>query len=250
MELRVGCSGWFYWHWKGLFYPADRPTKEWFAHYKVRFNTVELNAPFYGWPKPATVRQWRRQAKRNFRYAIKVNQQITHELRFEGTRDLIRQFYEVTREVGPYLGCYLFQCPPSFRYDLAMLENMVEQLDLSVPNAIEFRHKSWWNEETFSLLRQAGVMFCSVSGPRLPDDLVVTAQELYLRFHGVDRWYRYNYSRIELRQWAEKIERSGVARAWIFFNNDFGGFAPKNARSLLRMLKSNSKESGSNAVPG
>ena len=91
MELRVGCSGWFYWHWKGRFYPETASTRDWFAFYRRRFNTVELNAPFYGWPKPATIKQWRRQATRSFRYCIKVNGLITHENRFKGTAKLIRQ---------------------------------------------------------------------------------------------------------------------------------------------------------------
>jgi hypothetical protein len=44
-KLFIGSSGWFYWHWRGAFYPADLPTNQWFAHYAGKFKTVELNAP-------------------------------------------------------------------------------------------------------------------------------------------------------------------------------------------------------------
>ena len=86
MEVHVGCSGWFYWHWKGLFYPEDVPTHRWFKHYLKHFKTVELNAPFYGWPKPATVKGWKRNAPENFRYSVKVNRIITHEKRMVRTK--------------------------------------------------------------------------------------------------------------------------------------------------------------------
>jgi uncharacterized protein YecE (DUF72 family) len=75
-EVYVGCSGWYYWRWRGLFYPENVPERDWFKYYTSKFTTVELNAPFYKWPKPATVRTWVRQAPSAFRYSIKVNQLI------------------------------------------------------------------------------------------------------------------------------------------------------------------------------
>jgi uncharacterized protein YecE (DUF72 family) len=39
--------------------------------------TVELNAPFYGWPTVATVKTWLRQAQEDFVYTIKVSELIT-----------------------------------------------------------------------------------------------------------------------------------------------------------------------------
>jgi hypothetical protein len=89
----VGCSGWFYWHWKGQFYPAELPTNKWFMHYAKKFKTVELNAPFYSWPTLATVETWKKQAEKNdFVYTIKVCELITHIKRFKGTKELIRDF--------------------------------------------------------------------------------------------------------------------------------------------------------------
>src|SRR5690242_12651395 len=116
-QIHIGCSGWFYWGWRGKFYPQECPTHLWFKHYAKHFKTVELNAPFYSWPKRATVRCWIRQAPRRFLYSIKVNRMITHEHRMSGTKMLIEQFYlDVAEPLGERMGCMLFQFPPSFRY--------------------------------------------------------------------------------------------------------------------------------------
>jgi uncharacterized protein YecE (DUF72 family) len=236
--VHVGCSGWFYWHWRGGFYPQGVPTSRWFAHYAKAFRTVELNAPFYSWPKLSTVRGWITQAgRRRFVYTVKANELITHTKRFVGTRRLVRDFYFIADLLGPRMGCFLFQLPPSFHYSPARLRRVLGQLDGSRRNVVEFRHRSWWNEDAFAACRAAGVAFCSCSGPRLPDDLVRTADDVYVRFHGVKQWYRHDYSKEELAAWARKIRDSGAPRVWAYFNNDRNGYAIKNARELIRQLR-------------
>jgi uncharacterized protein YecE (DUF72 family) len=237
-ELHVGCSGWFYWHWRGDFYPAELPTAAWFDHYAARFKTVELNAPFYSWPTVTTVRGWQRQAgRRAFVYTVKASELITHVKRFAGTKTLVRDFGHIADLLGPRMGCFLFQLPPSFHYTRARLERIVSQLDPARRNVVEFRHRSWWNEEVFAAFRASSIIFCSCSGPRLPDDLIRTADDIYIRFHGVKQWYRHDYTPDELEMWAKKIQASGAARVWAYFNNDRDGYALRNARALLRLLR-------------
>ena len=236
MKIYVGCSGWFYWHWKDLFYPKDLPTHRWFKHYLTAFKTVELNAPFYRWPKKATVKAWRRNAPPRFRYSVKVNGLITHEKRMVRTKRLVREFYSIAEVLGPQMGCFLFQFPPSYKYTPARLKSIVTQLDPEHRNAVEFRHKSWWRHSVYRAFKKAGLIFCSVSAPRLPEELVNTADALYIRFHGRARWYRHDYSGDELREWAARIRRSGAREVWVYFNNDREGFAIKNARRLRREL--------------
>src|SRR6185295_20348783 len=103
-------------------------------------------------------------------------------------------------------------------------------------NVVEFRHASWWNKEVFSAFRKAGIIFCSCSGPRLPDDLVKTADEIYVRLHGPKLWYRHDYSMEELAAWAGRIIASGATRAWVYFNNDNDAHAPKNAITIRNIL--------------
>ena len=236
-SLNIGCSGWFYWHLRGSFYPTQMPTKDWFSHYADSFSTVELNAPFYSWPTLATVEAWRKQAEgRDMIYTVKVSELITHIKKFEGTGTLIRDFGHIADRLGPLMGCFLFQLPPSFHYSPTRLAQIVEQLDPARRNVIEFRHESWWNDTVYAAFEEAGAIFCSCSGPRLPDAVVKTAGEIYVRFHGVERWYRHDYSHEELTNWARHIRAAEAERVWIYFNNDFDGYAIKNATMLTNIL--------------
>ncbi len=233
MQVHIGCSGWFYWHWRGIFYPETKRTDTWFKHYTATFNTVELNAPFYKWPKLSTVKSWRRNAPEDFRYSVKVNRLITHEKRLVRTRMLVEEFCAIEKILGQKLGCFLFQFPPSYRYTPSRLKSIIGQLNPAYRNAIEFRHASWWRESVYRHLSEAGLIFCSVSAPRLPDELVKTSEVLYARLHGRSRWYRHDYTRDELDEWARKIAESGAREAWIYFDNDREGFAIKNAQELI-----------------
>ena len=235
--LNIACSGWFYWDWKGLFYPSQMPTKDWFGHYADSFDTVEINASFYSWPTPGAVKTWLRQsAERRFVYTVKACELITHTKQFEAVKGLVEDFGYIADLLGPRMGCLLFQLPPSYHYTPERLGAIVSQVEAGRRNVVELRHRSWWNDTVYGAFREAGIMFCSCSGPKLPDDLIRTADEIYLRFHGVDRWYNYRYSETELAEWARKIEKSGATRVWAYFNNDYHGNAVDNAHQLSAML--------------
>ncbi len=211
--INIGCSGWFYWHWRGLFYPQELATTHWFNHYSNTFKTVELNAPFYSWPTIANIRKWLQQAEdEEFTYTIKVCELITHIKKFQGTKTLVQDFGYIADILGSRMGCFLYQLPPSFHYTPSRLQKIVTQLDPRRRNVVEFRHGSWWNEYVYEAFRQAGIIFCSSSGPHLPEDLVVTTDEVYIRFHGKKLWYLYDYSDEELISWAEKIAPSLIYR--------------------------------------
>lgn len=237
-QFNIGCSGWFYWHWRGAFYPAEITPSNWFDHYAGHFKTVELNAPFYAWPTVATVHSWRRQAgRRKFIYTVKVCELITHIKRFQGTKQLIADFSFIANVLGNMMGCFLFQLPPSFQFTPSRLKSILGQLNQRCRNVVEFRHASWWNETTFSAFRDTGTIFCSCSGPRLPDDLIKTSEEIYIRFHGTSQWYGHDYSEEELTIWTHRITESGAKRVWAYFNNDQHGYAIHNAKTLSRLLQ-------------
>lgn len=236
--LNIACSGWFYWDWRGKFYPTQMPTKDWFSYYMDHFDTVELNAPFYAWPTVNTVKTWLRQAQgREFVYTVKACELITHIRRFEDVQGLIEDFGYIADLLGERMGCFLFQFPASFHYAPERLERIVSQLDHSRRNVVEFRHESWWNEAVYAAFRANDVIFCSCSGPKLPDDMIRTADDVYIRFHGPEKWYRYDYSDAELADWAERIKASGAKRIWAYFNNDYDANAIRNAQTLTRLLK-------------
>ena len=213
-------------------------TSEWFNYYAKRFDTVEINASFYSWPTITNVKSWLRQpGKSSFVYTVKVCELITHIKRFKATKTLVKDFGMIADILGERMGCFLFQLPPSYHFTEARLNGILGQLDPARRNVVEFRHASWWNETVYSAFRNTGTIFCSCSGPRLPDVLVRTAEDVYVRLHGPERWYRHDYTRDELSGWADKIRASGARRAWVYFNNDYEGFAPRNALAMRRLLE-------------
>ena len=243
MKVHIGCSGWFYSHSRGIFYPAqETTTKLWFAYYANVFHSVELNAPFYRWPKPATIRRWKRDAPPRFIYSVKVNQLITHERRMVRTKRLIQSYYEIAAVLGDKMGCFLFQFPPSYKYTPGRLKSIVEQLDPKHRNVIEFRHKSWWRDPVYRALAKAKLFFCAVSAPRMPEDFPPHQKILYVRLSGKTRWYRHDYSDEELKIWVARIAASGAKEVWVYFNNDREGFAIKNALKLRRLIRERENE--------
>src|SRR4029453_1593687 len=154
----------------------------------------------------------------------------THVRRFSRTSELGKNLGLIADLLGPAMGCFFFQLPPSFKYSRARLTRIVEQLDPRHRNVVEFRHKSWWNAHVYDAFRQNGIIFCSCSGPRLPDELVVTASDAYIRFQGNKRWYRHEYTNAELKVWADRVTEAKPSRVWAYFNNDREAYAIKNAR--------------------
>ena len=238
MRLHIGCSGWFYSHWRGIFYPRQEPTtKNWFGYYANVFDTVELNAPFYRWPSAATVRRWKRDAPPHFVYSVKVNRRITHEQRLVRTKSLVTSYYEIGDVLQEKMGCFLFQFPPSYHYTPARLKSIVAQVAGPRRSAVEFRHRSWWRDAVRGALEEAGISFAAISAPRLPDEIAPRQKRLYVRFSGPTHWYRHDYTPQELSAWLERIRRSEAVEAWIYFNNDHHGYAVKNALQLRRLAR-------------
>jgi uncharacterized protein YecE (DUF72 family) len=235
MDVRIGCSGYYYRHWQGLWYPEDLPTSRWFAFYAGQFDTVEINSSFYRFPTAATVRRWLRQAPEGFVYSVKAPRLITHLKRFHDCAPLLDDFFGVLAKLDAHLGCVLFQLPPSLHYSPETLDKILGAMQPDFRNIIEFRHAGWWRPEVFAALHEKQIGFCSVSAPGLPDDLHVTAPDVYLRLHG-DPWYAQDYSEAELAAWATRLRAVDAPRAWIYFNNDHHAFAPANAAALHRLL--------------
>lgn len=232
----VGCSGWFYRGWRGLFYPADLPMHRWFEYYQARFPIVEMNSTFYRFPRAATTRAWARPARPDFAFVVKVHRSISHFRQYERWP----AFYEAMEPLGDRLKGILIQLPPSVRMDGDFWKSLLAPLSPSFAHFIEFRHVSWFQ----ALDRIVGdlpshVGLVSVSAPAstgLPEVLIVTHETAYVRFHGRTAWYRYDYTDDELRVWADRIRSAPLKQAFAFFNNDVGGSAPRNALRLMALL--------------
>ncbi|BCD62611.1 hypothetical protein NitYY0826_C1493 [Nitratiruptor sp. YY08-26] len=234
----IGTSGFYYEHWKGIFYPQDLPKKEYLRYYMEHFNTVEMNATFYHLPKAKTIEHWLQVAKEGFYYCIKAYRGITHYKKLKDAKDEIYRFLHLIKPLKPHLGVILFQLPPSLHKDLDLLASFLHILPPSYRYAIEFRHNSWYEEDIYELLRRYNVAFCIHDFGKKSTPMQKTANFVYIRLHGTNGRYVGSYDDETLLEWAKRIEGFLQTNSDVFayFNNDFGGDAVKDAKRLLSFL--------------
>lgn len=233
LHFRVGCSGWSYRHWRGNFYPRELPSRLWFEHYARHFDTVELNTTFYRLPTESAVSSWHDDAPEGFTFAVKASRLVTHFHRLANAEEAIQNLWDRIEPLGNHLGPMLFQLPPNFPADPARLQAFLESLPKSVQPVFEFRDPSWWNEETYRVLERAGASFAMFDMGETRTPVRATSATAYLRFHGPGAKYHGSYTEDALRHWHRAIAGlDGVATAWVYFNNDIGGHAPRNAETF------------------
>jgi uncharacterized protein YecE (DUF72 family) len=237
--VRIGCSGWMYKHWRGLFYPEGLPVKRWFEYYADEFDTVEINNSFYRLPKPETFEAWREQAPAGFCYAMKANRYLTQAKKLKDCEEPIERMMASFKALKPALGPILYQLPPRFRINLERLESFLKLTPKDVTNVFEFREPSWYTDETFALLERHGASFCAHDMPGSKSPNITIGPVAYLRFHGGEGKYWGRYSDECLRDWADWI----VAQAredrpvWAYFNNDMEAHAIHDAQTLRAMVR-------------
>lgn len=241
-NIFIGTSGWSYNHWSGIFYPSDLDARHYLEFYLTQFDCVELNSSFYHLPFKSTVEGWMRRTPENFRFCLKLSRYITHQLQLINSEPSLVKFFNVFERMKSRLGPVLIQLPPQMTYEKSLITDFLDLLKRNYPEyrfAFEVRHKSWLNDAFFSLLSEYKVAFVMAdSGNRYPYDESITTDIVYLRFHGREQLYASDYSLDILKDYAVKIQHwsEGGNNIWIFFNNDFNGYAVKNAKELKNLL--------------
>jgi uncharacterized protein YecE (DUF72 family) len=238
-KVLIGTSGWTYAHWKKVFYPEGMRQREWLLHYCSSFDTVEINATFYRLPKAQVFDSWRERTPDGFRFAVKCDRRITHWQKLEGVEALWQEFWSRASRLEDRLGAVLFQFHPKWEIDIKRLGNFLPLLPRGVRTAFEFRHRSWFCEEIYELLRMHDAAMCRASSPGFPDADVVTARHCYLRMHGGSSLYASKYTGEELAEWAAVVRRylrRGLD-CYVYFNNDAHGYAVENALTLRKLLE-------------
>jgi uncharacterized protein YecE (DUF72 family) len=237
-EIRVGTSGWHYDHWRGRFYPDDLRKDEWLEYYARHFDTVEINNTFYHLPRAKTMTNWHDKAPAGFVYAVKASRYITHVKKLNDPAESIQRFFDLVDLLKRRLGPILYQLPPSLHKDLERLDAFIKGLPTRDHAVFEFRHKSWYEPDTFDLLNKWGVALCvhDLAGSASPR--VVTGEIVYVRFHGTSGRYAGNYTDVMLAEWADWLREQtrNVRAVYAYFNNDVEGHAINNARTLRRFL--------------
>ena len=227
--------------WRGRFYREGEPKRRWLEFYASRFDTVEVNSTFYRLARREAVAAWVDQTPDRFTFAVKASRYLTHVRRLANIREGIERFYEPLQPLidAGRLGPVLWQLPENFRRDDERLAQWLELLPPGM-HTIEFRHESWFVPEVMRALRDHGVALAIGDHPARPfQSEEATASWRYLRFHYGARGRRGNYSATEREQWAQRIRRwRRRQEIFAYFNNDWEGFAPRNALALRRALQS------------
>ncbi len=269
MKVYIGTSGWQYYHWKGKFYPEDLTSKDFLKFYSQYFNTVEVNTSFYHFTKKETFEKWLTQinadytdlmpTKQNkisagsasssaksalFLFSIKLHRLFTHFRKLRLNKEdvkILKDTLDSYKILGKHLGVILIQLPPSLKKDLKLLNNFVNKFRKcsSIKNlkvAIEFRHKSWLDKEVYKKLKKLKVAFCISDSPRWPTDFVKTTDFVYVRFHGKPKLFASRYSEKELEEFSEKLKKLKPKTLFIYFNNDFEGYAVENALYMQKLF--------------
>jgi uncharacterized protein YecE (DUF72 family) len=232
MAIWVGTSGYNYPEWRGSFYPEKFPTTKMLPFYAARLATVEINYTFYRIPKPDILAGWSRQVPPAFRFTLKAPKRITHDARLRDCAELLKYFLDTAATLGPRLGMLLFQLPPFFKKDLAVLDAFLENFPAQTRAAFEFRHFSWLSQEVFERLRARNLTLCVADSENSSTPVEITADCGYFRLRDE------GYTPRDIEQWARTIQEktSRCRDVYVYFKHEEAGTGPQFARLLLDAL--------------
>jgi len=237
--VRIGCSGWNYDDWRGVLYREGLGKARWLGRYAEVFDTVEVNSTFYRLASKDAAARWADQTPADFVFALKASRYLTHVRRLRDIDQGVARYYERIDPIvrAGKLGPVVWQFPATFRADLALLEDALGRLPAG-RHCFEFRHPSWFGSPLYGLLAEHGAALVIGDHPKWPFQThELTADWTLVRLHHGRRGRRGNYSETELDEWARRISRWSLsAQVFVYFNNDWEGFAVRNARSLRTRL--------------
>jgi uncharacterized protein YecE (DUF72 family) len=232
VSVWVGTSGYNYPEWKGNFYPEKLPAAKMLPYYAERFSTVEINYTFYRTPNEKILAGWSRETPPGFRLTLKAPKRITHIARLRDCADLLQYFLRTAATLGPKLGAILFQLPPYFRKDLAVLDGFLQALTPGTCAAFEFRHASWMDPEVFARLRSRDLALCVADSEKFSTPPEITASYGYFRLRDE------GYTPEDLVRWAGLIREKTAhcTDVFVYFKHEEAGKGPQFARMLLDSL--------------
>jgi uncharacterized protein YecE (DUF72 family) len=241
--LLVGTSGWQYRDWRGTFYPDRLPQREWLRYFAGHFPTVEINNTFYNLPKESSFDRWRDDTPREFVITVKASRYITHIRRLRDAGDSVELLWSRASRLRGKLGPVLFQLPPRFRADVPLLRGFVEKLPQGMRPAFEFRDDSWRSDDVYEVLDGAGAAWVIPDRPRSREPNVVTGGWSYVRMHqGGHGPHRSEYTHEKLRRWADRVSDLPARDVFMYFNNDPGGAAVRDAVTMMDLLERRGQE--------
>jgi uncharacterized protein YecE (DUF72 family) len=242
VALHIGTSGWQYADWRGVLYPDGVPQRAWLGRYADEFVTVEVNNAFYRLPERSVFERWCEQTPAGFVVAVKASRYLTHIRRLREPDEPVSRLVDRAAGLGRRLGPFLLQLPPTLRAAPDALDACLRAFPSRARVTVEARHESWWSDEVRAVLDRRGAALCWADRRGRPvAPTWRTAGWGYVRLHEGAASPRPSYGRAALATWLDRIDDAwpGARRAdvFVFFNNDHGGAAVRNARTLVRMAR-------------
>lgn len=237
-SIHIGTSGWSYKHWREIFYPHGVSAKDYLQYYAKHFSTVEINNSFYHLLKEETVQNWASNVPDDFVFAVKANRYITHIKKLKEPENRIENFLESITSFGKKLGPILFQLPPSFGFNPERFEYFLKALSADYRYVFEFRDKSWFNSETYDILKKNNAAFCIYNMGDYQTPKEITSDFVYIRLHGPGGLGSNKYNDEKLNEFCNDIlDFNGCGKeVFCYFNNDEAGYAVENAKELKQKL--------------
>lgn len=235
MAIYIGTSGWAYPTWKPDFYPAKLPPKRFLEYYATQLNSVEVNFTFRQFPSESMLMGWLAATSENFAFTFKASQRITHFARLKDCADLVEGFYAALNPVqrANRLGAILFQLPPNLKADAELLDNFLSHAsrpDLRL--TFEFRHVSWFTEETYAVLKRHRAALCAAESDDLESPEIQTAPFRCFRLRKSD------YSATEIDEIVSDLrERAHDGDVFAYFKHEETPAGALHATDVLRRLR-------------
>lgn len=231
---RIGCAGWSVVaaH-RTLLGPGDSAL----ARYATRFDCVEINSSFYRSHQALTYERWAATVPADFRFSVKLPQQITHELALRRARVPLGRFLDEVAGLGRKLGGLLVQLPPSLSFDTRVADTFFARLRDQYEGAVacEPRHSSWFDPRREAFWQRHRVARVAADPPRVAGGDAPGGDESqwrYWRWHGSPRMYYSRYEDAALQSLAASIPSRAPRRSWCIFDNTAGGHAAGDAARL------------------
>jgi uncharacterized protein YecE (DUF72 family) len=242
-HIHIGTSGWSYKHWRNIYYPARLASTKWLSFYAQTYHATEINGSFYRLPSEETAIKWTQMVPKDFWFCVKMSRYLTHMKKLHDPEESLERFFTVFEHMKKMMGPILVQLPPSlkFNYDLAayfydLLKKKYRHYDF----VMEVRHPTWMEEDSFTLMTKHDIGFViSQSGKEFPYSEMITAKNIYVRFHGPKELYASSYSDEMLKEFAMKFRKwvKEGHEVWAFFNNDIHGYAVEDAKRLMALVE-------------
>jgi uncharacterized protein YecE (DUF72 family) len=227
----VGCAKWGRKEWVNLIYPPKTKEKDFLGEYVKHFNSIELNAVFYGIPKEDQILKWKEMADQrdDFLFCPKFSRAITHIKRLNNAQAETDLYLKSISQFGDKLGPCFLQLGDNFGpKNFDVLKNYLEALPRDLNLFVEVRHPDWFNvasarKALFSMLAdlKIGAAITDASGRRDCLHMELPTPKAFIRFVGNGGKFLDSSDKKRVDEWVQRLEdwlSKGLEEVYFFLH--------------------------------